>query len=234
MDGLKIFSFEDYEIRTLLIENEPYFVGKDVAEVLGYSEPRKAISRHVDKEDGMKHPILTNGGVQEMTLINESGLYSLILSSKLPQAKDFKRWVTKEVLPSIRKTGSYKVPASPMEALQLMFEVQKEQDQKIEKVDQRVTNLERTTTIVSSQQLTLTKIAKATAIMVLGGKDSFAYRNLSRKVFKNLWHDYKEYFKVPSYKDTLRTDYERAVKYLEQWRPDTNLAYEIQERNIEF
>lgn len=233
MDDLKVFSFEDSEMRTLLIENEPYFVGKDVAELLGYSEPRKAIARHVEKEDGMKYPILTKGGTQEMTLINESGLYSLILSSKLPQAKEFKRWVTKEVLPSIRRTGGYKVPSSPMEALQLMFDVQKEQDQKIEKVDQRVTHLERTTTIVSSQQLTLTKIAKATAIKVLGGKDSYAYRSLSRSVFKSLWHDYKEYFKVPSYKDTLRTDYERAVKYLEQWRPDTNLAYEIQECNID-
>lgn len=233
MDELKVFDFKNNEIRTLLIDDEPYFVGKDVAEVLGYERSDNAIRSHVDTDDKLMHQISASGQRRNMTLINESGLYSLILSSKLPQAKDFKRWVTKEVLPSIRKTGGYKVPASPMEALQLMFDVQKEQDQKIEKVDQRVTHLEKTTTIVSSQQLTLTKIAKATAIRVLGGKDSYAYRNLSRTVFKNLWHDYKEYFKVPSYKDTLRTDYERAVKYLEQWRPDTNLAYEIQEHNID-
>lgn len=119
MNVLQIFNFKESEVRTLLINDEPYFVGKDVAGILGYSEPRKAVARHVDSEDGMKHPILTNGGTQEMTVINESGLYSLILSSKLPQAKEFKRWVTK------------------------------------------------------------------------------------------------------------KTDYEKAIKYLEQWRPDTNLAYEI-------
>lgn len=228
MNVLQIFNFKESEVRTLLINDEPYFVGKDVAGILGYSEPRKAVARHVDSEDGMKHPILTNGGTQEMTVINESGLYSLILSSKLPQAKEFKRWVTKEVLPSIRKTGGYKIPSSPMEALQLMFDVQKEQQEKIERVDHRVTNLENTTTIVSSQQLTLTKIAKATAIKVLGGKNTSAYHNLSREVFRKMWGDYKEYFKIASYKDTLKTDYEKAIKYLEQWRPDTNLAYEIQ------
>ena len=229
MNELQIFNFKENEVRTLLINNEPYFVGKDVAATLAYNEPHKAITRHVDEDDRMKHPITDElGRSQETWLINESGLYSLILSSKLPQAKEFKRWVTSEVLPSIRKTGSYKIPSSPMEALQLMFDVQKEQQEKIERVDHRVTNLENTTTIVSSQQLTLTKIAKATAIKVLGGKNTSAYHNLSREVFRKMWGDYKKYFKIASYKDTLKTDYEKAVKYLEQWRPDTNLAYEIQ------
>lgn len=108
MNEVQIFSFKSNEIRSLMINDEPWFVGKDVAEVLGYSEPHKAISRHVDEDDGTKRPVTDNlGRTQEMTIINESGLYSLILSSKLPQAKEFKRWVTGEVLPTIRKTGSY-------------------------------------------------------------------------------------------------------------------------------
>lgn len=105
---LQIFKNEQFgEVQLLEINNEPWFVGKEIAEILAYKEPNKAIARHVDDEDRTKHPILTNGGVQETYIINESGLYSLILKSKLPQAKQFKRWVTSEVLPSIRKNGAY-------------------------------------------------------------------------------------------------------------------------------
>ena len=109
MNELKIFENPDFgKVRTMEIDGEPYFVGKDVAEILGYNEPHKAIARHVDKDDGMKRPIIDEiGRTQETTIINESGLYSLILSSKLPKAKEFKRWVTSEVLPSIRKHGLY-------------------------------------------------------------------------------------------------------------------------------
>lgn len=106
---LQIFKNEELEmeIRTLMIEGEPYFVGKDVASILGYKEPRSAVSKKVDEEDRGVSKIATPSGTQEMTVINESGLYSLILSSKLPSAKKFKRWVTSEVLPQIRKTGGY-------------------------------------------------------------------------------------------------------------------------------
>ena len=109
----EITVFENTEfgsVRTLVINGEPYFVGKDIALILGYVKPRNAIATHVDEEDKKDAPIQGDlGGIQEMTVINESGLYSLILSSKLPKAKKFKRWVTSEVLPSIRKTGSYSV-----------------------------------------------------------------------------------------------------------------------------
>lgn len=115
-----IQTFENSEfgsIRIVEIENEPYFVGKDVADVLGYSESNKAISRHIDEEDRMKHPIPSTGGIQSSWIINESGLYSLILSSKLPTAKKFKRWVTSEVLPSIRKHGAYMTSATIEQAI---------------------------------------------------------------------------------------------------------------------
>ena len=96
-------------VRTLMIDSEPYFVGKDVADILGYSNSRKAITDHVDDEDKGVTKCDTLGGAQELTVINESGLYSLIISSKLPRAKQFKRWVTSEVLPSIRKHGLYAI-----------------------------------------------------------------------------------------------------------------------------
>lgn len=107
------------KVRTVVKDGEPYFVGKDVAEILGYTNSRKAIGDHVDEEDKGVTKCDTLGGVQELTIINESGLYSLILSSKLPGAKKFKRWVTSEVLPSIRKTGSYTAKhVKPADAMQ--------------------------------------------------------------------------------------------------------------------
>ena len=108
---ITVFSNTEFgSVRTLVINGEPYFVGKDIALILGYAKPSNAIAAHVDEEDKKDAPIQGDlGGTQEMTVINESGLYSLILSSKLPKAKEFKRWVTSEVLPSIRKTGSYSI-----------------------------------------------------------------------------------------------------------------------------
>ena len=94
-------------VRAVSVNDEPYFVGKDVAEILGYERPTDAVRKRVDPDDRGVAKMETPSGVQEMTVINESGLYSLILSSKLPKAKEFKRWVTAEVLPAIRKTGGY-------------------------------------------------------------------------------------------------------------------------------
>ena len=110
MEELRTWNFEDHEVRTVEIDGEPWFVGKDVAAVLGYSNPRDAINKRVDDEDKGVAKCDTLGGVQDLTIINESGLYSLVLSSKLPNAKKFKRWVTNEVLPSIRKHGAYMTP----------------------------------------------------------------------------------------------------------------------------
>lgn len=109
MNDLQIFSSPEFgQVRTVEIDGTPWLVGKDVAVALGYAKPQNAISRHVDAEDQKVAPIQgTPGGEQEMLIINESGLYSLILSSKMPKAKAFKRWVTSEVLPAIRKNGAY-------------------------------------------------------------------------------------------------------------------------------
>ena len=108
MDNLQIFKNEEFgEIRTVTINEEPWFVGKDIAEVLGYTNTPKAIRDHIDDDDKLSERIVLSGQNREATVINESGLYSLILSSKLPNAKKFKRWVTSDVLPSIRKHGMY-------------------------------------------------------------------------------------------------------------------------------
>lgn len=107
MNKLQLFKFEGNEVRTLKIDDEPYFVGKDVAKILGYKNTKDALAKHVDVEDKLGSQIATSGQRREMTVINESGLYSLILSSKMPNARKFKHWVTSEVLPAIREHGAY-------------------------------------------------------------------------------------------------------------------------------
>ena len=137
MNELQIFKNPEFgEIRTVEVNNEPWFVGKDVASVLGYAKTRNAIATHVDDDDKKDAPIQGPlGGEQNMTIINESGLYSLILSSKLPTAKKFKHWVTSEVLPTIRKHGAYMTPETLQEAIlnpdmmiQLCQQLKAEQD----------------------------------------------------------------------------------------------------------
>lgn len=107
MNELQTFNFENLPVRTLTVDEEPFFVGKDVADILGYKKTANAINKHVDDEDKGVTKLGTPGGMQNVTIINESGLYSLIFSSKLESAKRFKRWVTSEVLPAIRKHGIY-------------------------------------------------------------------------------------------------------------------------------
>lgn len=111
MNQIQIFNNPEFgEIRTIEINNEPWFVGKDVTEILGYTNPSKALSDHVEEEDKLNNESLSSLGQRGGWVINESGLYSLILSSKLPRAKEFKRWVTAEILPTIRKHGTYMTP----------------------------------------------------------------------------------------------------------------------------
>ena len=233
MNELQIFQNKEFgEVRSLVINNEPWFVGKDVAEALGYKNSKNAVPTHVDEEDKLSTQIEYTGQKRNVTVINESGLYSLILSSKLPNAKKFKRWVTSEVLPTLRKTGSYtKVPTDPRELLMLTIKAHEQTAQRVDVLEEKVSSLEKSTTIDSSQQYTLEKIAKATVIRTLGGIDSRAYQLMNRKIFSNIWRDYKNYFKLRSYRDTLKTEFENAKEYLESWSPEVNISLKIKEYN---
>lgn len=121
MNDLQIFKNPEFgSVRAIEINGEPWFVGKDVAEILGYTNASKALADHVDTEDKLSNESLSSLGQRGGWLINESGLYSLILSSRMPKAKEFKRWVTSEVLPAIRKTGAYAAPGTITNALSEM------------------------------------------------------------------------------------------------------------------
>lgn len=130
MNDIKVFENDAFgSVRTIDREGDVWFVGKDVAEILGYTNPSKALSDHVDEEDKLNNDSLLSLGQRGGWLINESGLYSLVLSSKLPTAKQFKRWITKEVIPSIRKTGGYfATPKTYVEALRALADAEEEKE----------------------------------------------------------------------------------------------------------
>lgn len=170
---MQIFNFESQEVRSLTKDNEPWFVGKDVAIILGYSNSSKAVLNHVDEEDKTieKLPHSQNGNLVSNTyLINESGLYSLILKSKLPNAKKFKRWVTSEVLPAIRKHGAYmnaetieKALTDPDTIIQLATTLKEEREQRmlleqqVSEYEPKITYLD--TILSSPDTVTITQIA---------------------------------------------------------------------------
>lgn len=137
MSNLMVFNNENFgQVRTLTIENKPYFVGKDVATILGYSRPSEAIARHCKVT--LKQRILTEGGQQEMSIIPEGDLYRLIIKSKLPKAQEFEEWVMDEVLPQIRKTGQYQVkPKSNLDLLELQVKALKEVEEKVTDLDEK-------------------------------------------------------------------------------------------------
>lgn len=124
-----------------------------------------------------------------------------------------------------------KLPKTDKEILFLSVKVQEQTAQRVDVLEEKVSDLEKSTTIDSSQQYTLERIAKTTVISALGGIDSRAYQLMSRKLFSNIWRDYKKYFKLGSYRDTLKTDYENAKNYLESWSPEVNISLKIKEYN---
>ena len=204
MLDLTVFTNEEFgEVRTMVIEGEPWFVGKDVATSLGYGKGKSlanAIANHVDVEDKGVTEMMTPGGKQKMTIINESGLYSLIFGSKLESATRFKRWVTKEVLPSIRKTGGYKVPTSPAEQIKLLATGFSDHESRIE-------NLEQNMVIDYGQQQTLRKHVNRVVLDALGGKNTEAYHCMSKKVFSECNRDLQDRFKVNSRNNIPRNRY---------------------------
>lgn len=210
MHELQIFNNEEFgQIRTVEIDGEIYFVGKDVTEILGYSNPRKAIIDHVDEEDKTDGVTIRDsiGREQNPVCINESGLYSLILSSKMPNAKRFKRWVTSEVLPTLRKTGSYEMPnmSTEMRAILMI-------DQKQMKMEQRMDRLEYDIPLYGSEADELSSHVKHKGVSVLGGKQSEAYKDteIRSKVYRDIYDQVKREFGI--YDDSGRPQSYKALK----------------------
>lgn len=223
MKDLMIFENAEFgQMRTVTINNEPWFVGKDVTDILGYTNSSKALADHVDEEDKLNNESLSSLGQRGGWLINESGLYSLILSSKMPTAKKFKRWVTSEVLPSLRKTGSYEMKNYSPEMKAILMH-----DEKIVKIDGRVTDLENKMVIDYGQQQTLKNEVNKVVVNALGGKESNAYKEVSKKVFSEINHDIQEKFTVNSRNNVPKKRFEEAIAFVRLWSPSQGTKWMI-------
>lgn len=228
MSDIQLFENNEFgEIRTVETGNEVWLVGKDVAVALGYSNPQKALRDHVDEEDRTVNESFTVNGTSPI-LINESGLYSLVGSSQLPNAKKFKRWVTSEVLPTIRKTGGYMMQGMSKE-LQSIFLL----DQRTMKHEERISALEETMTVDSGKQQVLQQTVNTVVVQALGGKESPAYNDhhVRSKAYAELHRDLKSWFKVPSYRDVPKKRFDEVVEYIQRWKPSTNTVMLICQTN---
>lgn len=214
-----VFQYGGNELRTVVKDGEPWFVAKDVCEALEIINPTHALKR-LDEDEKASLKL----GHFEVNIVNEPGLYSLILGSKKPEAKQFKRWITHEVLPSIRKTGQYIKPLSEKEQLMAAMKLSLESAEEISLVKTEVVEVKNEVKEVRSmveEQITLVsgeqrRIQKAVAIKVYEQESNKENQPL---LFKELYRDIYDRFGVSSYKDIKRKDLQSAIKYIEAWVP---------------
>ena len=247
MNDIQIFNNPEFgEIRTVMIDDEPWFVGNDCANALGYEKPRNAVVTHVDKDDTLKRGVMDSiGRMQDMTVINESGLYSLIFGSKLESAKKFKRWVTSEVLPTLRKTGSYgqpKLPENPMELLELHYEAIKHVDKKVDAVQADVESVKadldkfkQDMPILGVEENNITNAVKSKGVHLLGGKSSSAYadKSLRSKLYMDMYRELKRNFGVSTYKAIKRNQCSVALDIIDKYIPPLILLQQIDSANAQ-
>lgn len=225
MNELQIFNSGEFgEIRTVEINGKPYFVGTDVAKALGYNNPRDAVSRHC--KGVVKHDTPTSSGVQLMSYINEGDLYRLIMKSKLPSAEKFESWVMDEVLPTIRKTGSYRKPLTTVEQIQVIATGFLDHEE-------RLNRLENTMTIDYAQQEAIRDLVSSVVIAHLGGKESNAYKEIGKKVFAECNRDIKTYFTVNARNNIPKLRFEESMEYVRNWHPCTNTVMCIRDCNAQ-
>lgn len=235
MREINVFSSEEFgDIRAIEIDNEPWFVGKDVAEALGYSNTRDALATHVSDED--KNTVVISDGKRgnpNQTVINESGLYALIFGSKLESAKRFKHWVTSEVLPAIRKTGNYKIPMTIEEQLQIVAKGTLEVKEEIKRVDNDLQNFKEDMPLLALECQRITRAKNQKVVPLMGGKKAPAYKNksLMHKVYSDVDAQLRREFGVNTYKAIKRSQCDLAVKIIEDYVLPMYLKEEIDAEN---
>lgn len=240
MNDIQIFNNPDFgEIRTVIIDGEPWFVGVDVAKALGYKKPTGAVTTNVDEGDSLREGISdANGHKQTAIVINESGLYSLIFNSKLESSKRFKKWVTSEVLPSIRKTGSYSRNTLPQDTdgkIMLLAQGHVELRREVDSIKADLQELKMDLPILPIEADRITTAVKKKGVAILGGKQSPAYRNrnLRQKLYNNLYSNLKYNFGVKSYKSIKRSQCDKAIEIISTYQPPFFLLTEIDNENAQ-
>ncbi|EJE4550690.1 ORF6C domain-containing protein [Staphylococcus pseudintermedius] len=235
MQELQTFNFEELPVRTLTVDDEPYFVGKDVAEILGYKDVSSAVSKNVDLEDKTTLLIQQDGSnyKSRTTVINESGLYSLIFSSKLDSAKRFKRWVTSEVLPAIRKTGTYQVPSDPMKALELMFEATKQTKEEIESVKADVIDLKDNQKLDAGDYNLLSRTINQRVAHVQK-LHAITNQKLRSELFRDINSEVKKMSGASSRTNVRQKHFDAILSMVANWFPSQATLYKIKQLEMKF
>ena len=234
MNELQIFNNEDFgEIRTVTIDNDPWFVASDICKALDIANTTQAMQRLDDDEKSMLNIGLCGGATN---CVNEYGLYSLVLASRKKEAKDFKRWITHEVLPSIRKTGSYGKPLTTLEQIKLIAQGNMELGERVDKVEDKLSNLENDTPLYGCEIDEVQKHVRKKGVEVLGGKGSEAYRDGSvrSQVYSDIYNQLKrEYGCVSSYKSIKRKYVDDVHVFIDRYEPPTALSEQIRDCNAQ-
>ncbi|HGZ6265317.1 TPA: BRO family protein, partial [Staphylococcus aureus] len=230
---LQTFNFEELPVRTLEVDGEPYFIGKDVADILGYANGRDALSKHVDAEDKLTSQIATAGQNRNVTIINESGLYSLIFSSKLENAKRFKRWVTSEVLPTLRKTGAYQVPSDPMQALRLMFEATEQTKQEIKNVKDNVIDLKENQKLDAGDYNFLTRTINQ-RVAHIQRLHAITNQKQRSELFRDINSEVKKMTGASSRTNVRQKHFDDVIEMIANWFPSQATLYRIKQIEMKF
>lgn len=234
MNEIKIFNSEEFgDIRTVQLNNETYFVGKDVATALGYADTFGALKKHIMDEDKLVCQIDSAGQKRDVTVINESGLYALILGSKLESAKRFKHWVTSEVLPAIRKTGSYQNPMTTDQKIQLLAQGNVELTEKVNAIDKDLQEFKQDMPLLALECQRITRAKNQKVVPLMGGKDAPAYKNksLMHKVYSDVDAQLRREFGVNTYKAIKRSQCDLAVEIIKKYELPRCLREEIEDEN---
>ena len=235
MNELQIFNSEEFgEIRMIEIDGKPYFVATDVATALGYVNPRKAVNDHC--KGVTKRDTPTSSGVQQMSYINEGDLYRLIMKSKLPSAERFESWVMDEVLPSIRKTGSFNRPMTTAEKIQLLAQGNEELSERVDRVEDKIGNLENDMPLYGCDIDEIQQHVKRRVVKILGGKQSEAYRDgsIRNKTFSDIWTQLKrEYGCVATYKSIKRKYIDDVHEFIDAYSVPLYLDNLISDANAQ-
>lgn len=237
MNDIQIFNNPDFgEIRTVIIDSEPWFVSKDISDKLGYAKPANMV-KLVDEDDkrNLRGSDLEPGSKAQISAVNESGLYAAIFGSKQENAKKFKKWVTSEVLPSIRRTGSYGVPQTIPEQIQLLAQGNVELNKRVDDIQAEVKALKDDMPVFLKDTKDIQNALRKKAIEVLGGKDSNAYhdRSIHAHTFADIQIELRRQFDVKRYDQIRHKDVPDALKIIEEYRPPLHIRDKITMANAQ-
>ncbi|EON84807.1 Phage antirepressor protein [Staphylococcus epidermidis 36-1] len=236
MQDLQVFNFEELPVRTMNIDGEPYFVGSDVAKILGYLKPANAIANHVDDEDKTTTLIQGTGSnyKSKAVIINESGLYSLIFSSKLESAKRFKRWVTSEVLPAIRKTGTYQVPDNPMDALKLMFEATEQTKEEIATVKADVIDIKENQKLDAGEYGLITKTVHQRVAYIRQIHGLPNNKEVNKPLYRDINSNVNTMAGIKTRTQLKQKHFDDVMNMITNWFPSQSTMYVIKQLEMDF